>query len=103
MGVLHITAHIALRIGHRENGTQRTAALDLQGKTGPLALEGIAHHRSRRKRTAKRGRRHRQSGVNISGALSHCTRGDSDRLNKTVAADCSNQFIHILFVSFTFL
>ena len=33
---------------------------------------------------------HRQSSVNISCALGHFARGNSDRLNGAVAADCSN-------------
>ncbi len=90
MGFLHIAADVALGIGHRKNSTQRTAALDLEGQAGALALQGVAHHGSRCESTSQSGRGNGESGVNISGALGHLTRRNSDRLDHTVTADRSN-------------
>ena len=93
-GVDHVAPDVALRIGHRQHGAQRAAALDLQRQAGAVALQGVAHQAAAGQSPAKGRRGHRQGVVNLAGTLHDSAAADGRRLHHAVRRNCSYDTIH---------
>lgn len=103
-GVLHVAAHIALRVRNGQDGAERAVALDLHRDACAVILEGVAHHRTGRERAAKRRRGDRGGVVDLAGALGQTARVDRDSVDKAIFRDGADQTVllcfHIWFLTF---
>ena len=86
-------AERALVIGHRQQRSQRASALDLQRHAGPVLLQGVAHHGDRSQRPAQRRRGHRQSLMDLTGALCERPGGNCRGLDMAILGDGPDQLI----------
>ena len=91
--IVHRSPDVALVIGHRQQRSQRASALDLQRHAGPVLLQGVAHHGDRSQRPAQRRRGHRQSLVDLTGALCERPGGNCRGLDMAILGDGPDQLI----------
>ena len=92
-GVLHGPPDVPLIVRHRQQGAQRTAALDLQGHAGPVLFQRVAHH-GRRCQSPTQGRgRHREGPVDLPRPFRQPAGGNGGGFHQAVFGDSPYQFI----------
>ena len=93
MGILNIAADISVTVGYRQNGAQRAAALDLEGKGALFLLEHIPHHGGAQQGPAQCRGGHGQKRVDITGPFYQVPTGDGYGLDQAVPGDRSYDLV----------